>query len=149
VNSIRPDPGRLWAGGLATAVVAALVAVVGIVVARGLLEVPLLAPKGDGVWGSASTAGYALAAGGIALAATALVQLLAATTPRYRVFFSWIMALLTAIATLSPLSLELGLDRASEITTAIVNMVIGIAITTILNGVARSATPRSSRRDNT
>lgn len=144
MSSSRLDAGRLWAGGLATSVVAALVAVVGVLTARGLFDIPLLAPKGAGVWGSASTAGYALAAGGFALAATALMQILAATTPRYGVFFSWIMALLTAIATVFPLSLQLGLDRSSEIATALVNLVIGIATTSILNGVARAATQRQS-----
>src|SRR5207249_12211135 len=38
------DAGRLWTGGVATALVAALVAVVGVLIARGLLEVPVLAP---------------------------------------------------------------------------------------------------------
>ena len=37
--------GRLWAGGAATAVVAALIAVVGILLARGVFDVPVLAPK--------------------------------------------------------------------------------------------------------
>ena len=35
------DAGRLWMGGLVTAVVAALVAVVGVLIARGLFDVPL------------------------------------------------------------------------------------------------------------
>ena len=38
------DAGRLWMGGLVTAVVAALVAVVGVLIARGLFDVPVLAP---------------------------------------------------------------------------------------------------------
>jgi hypothetical protein len=38
----------LWTGGLATAVVAALVAVVGVLVARGLFDVPVLAPHRGG-----------------------------------------------------------------------------------------------------
>jgi hypothetical protein len=42
------DPRRLWSGGVATA---ALLALVGILVARGLLDVAVLAPKGDGLWG--------------------------------------------------------------------------------------------------
>ena len=39
------DTGKLWAGGLATAVVAALIAVVGIVIARGIFHIPVLAPN--------------------------------------------------------------------------------------------------------
>jgi hypothetical protein len=34
---VRVDAGRLWTGGLATALVAALVAVVGVLIARGCL----------------------------------------------------------------------------------------------------------------
>ena len=77
----RLDAGRLWAGGFATAVVA---------------------PKGAGLWGNANTTTYALAAGGAALAATALLHLLAVTTPRFGSFFTWIMSLATTIATALP-----------------------------------------------
>jgi hypothetical protein len=41
---LRVDAARLWTGGLATALVAALVAVVGVLIARGLFDVPVLAP---------------------------------------------------------------------------------------------------------
>ena len=56
------DAGRLWAGGIATAVVAGLMAIVGIVIARGIFHVAVLAPKGSGTWGNANTATYAAAA---------------------------------------------------------------------------------------
>lgn len=36
------NPGRLWAGGIATAVVAALIMVVGVYIARGILGIPVL-----------------------------------------------------------------------------------------------------------
>lgn len=133
----RLDAGRLWAGGLATALVAALVAVAGIVITRGVLHVPVLAPKGDGVWGNANTLTYAFAAGGAALVATALLQVLALTTPRYGRFFMWVMALSTAIAATLPLGLATG--WASRLATAVINLVLGIAITTTLNAVARTA----------
>jgi hypothetical protein len=138
VTTTPLDAGRLWAGGLATAVVAALTAVAGILITRGVLGLAVVGPKGDGVWGNASTATYALVAGGAALAATGLLQLLAATTPRYGRFFSWIMGLLTAIAAVAPLSLDLNL--ASRLATAVINLVIGIAIISILTGIARGAT---------
>jgi hypothetical protein len=137
VSAIQFDAGRLWAGGLATASVAALAAVVGILIARGLFEVPVLAPKGDGMWGNANTMTYALAAGCVALAATGLLQLLAATTPSFGRFFTWIMVLVTAIATVLPLSLDVG--TASGVATAVLNLVIGLAIMSMLNGVARAA----------
>src|SRR3954469_18076808 len=89
----RLDPGKLWSGGAATAVVAALVAIVGILVVRGVLDIAVLAPQGDGAWGNASTWSYALAAAIGALLATGLLQLLSVTTPRYGTFFVWIMLL--------------------------------------------------------
>ena len=133
----RLDPARLWSGGVATAVVAALLAIVGILLARGVLDVPVLAPKGEGVWGNANTVTYALVSAAIALAATGLMQLLSVTTPRFQTFFTWIMVLLTLIAVVVPLSLTVEWEH--KLATAIINLVIGIAITSILNGVARSA----------
>jgi hypothetical protein len=131
------DRGRLWAGGIATAAVAALIAVVGILICRGMLDIPVLAPKGAGIWGNANTATYALVAAGAALMATALLQLLAITTPSFTRFFTWIALLITAIAAVLPLTLDI--DTPSRIATATINGVIGLAIVTTLNGVARSA----------
>lgn len=131
------DAGKLWAGGLATAGVAALTATVGMLIARGLLGIPVLAPKGSGLWGNASTATYALVAGCAALVATALLQLLAATTPNPGRFFGWIMFLLTTAATLLPLTLDA--PTAARVATAAINLVLGVAITTTLNATARTA----------
>ncbi len=131
------DAGRLWAGGLATAGVAALIAVAGILLARGLLKIPVLGPQGDGLWGNANTMTYALAAGFTALAATGLLHILALTTPRPARFFTWIMGLLTTIAAVLPLTLEAA--TASRVATATINLILGLAIISILNGVARTA----------
>jgi len=79
--------------------------------------------------------------GVIALAATGLMQLLSVTTPRFQTFFTWIMVLLTAVAVVVPLSLSVEWEQ--KLATAIINLVIGIAITSILNGVARSAYRRA------
>ncbi|NUT52589.1 MAG: hypothetical protein HOV94_35680 [Saccharothrix sp.] len=135
------DPARLWSGGAATALAAGLTAVVGILVIRWLLDVPVLAPRGDGAWGNANTLTYALVTAAVALAATALVQLLAATTPNYTRFFNWIMMLVTAIAVVLPLSL--GASLGSRIATAVLNLVLGLSITSALGGVARRATVRT------
>jgi hypothetical protein len=131
------DIARLWAGGGATAVVAALLAVVGILFARGLLEVAVLAPKGEGAWGNANTVTYALVCAGVALLATGLMHLLALTTPDAPKFFGWIMVLATLIAVVLPLSLTV--DRESRFTTAALNLVIGIVITVLVRSVAASA----------
>ncbi|MBY8848798.1 DUF6069 family protein [Saccharothrix sp. MB29] len=138
-----PDPSRrfaaatLWAGSVATALVTGLLAIVGILVARGLLGVDVLAPKGDGVWGNANTLTYALTSAACALGATALLQLLLATTPNAIRFFSWIMVLLTAIAVVLPLSLSVSPEAKAF--TAVLNLVIGVVIVLLLRGVVGSA----------
>ena len=92
------DARQLWSGGAATAVVAALIALVGILVCRWLFNIPVLAPRQDGAWGDASTAGYAIAAAAAALVATAIMHLLLIATPRPQMFFTWILGLATVIA---------------------------------------------------
>ncbi|MFI9012089.1 DUF6069 family protein [Actinosynnema sp. NPDC053489] len=127
----------MWAGGAATALVAGLLAVVGILVARGLLGVAVLAPKGEGAWGNANTLTYSLVSAACALAATGLVQVLLATTPSATRFFGWIMVLLTLIAVVLPLSLDVSTE--AKVFTAVLNLVIGLAITLLLRGVAANA----------
>ena len=106
--SPRPvvNAGRLWAGGLATAVVAGLIAFVGILVGRGLFGVEVLAPKGAGVWGDADTGWYALGAAGCGIAATGLMHLLLLYTPKPMRFFGWVMTLATVVAMLLPFVTE-------------------------------------------
>ncbi|TWP49455.1 hypothetical protein FKR81_23155 [Lentzea tibetensis] len=132
------DAGRLWAGGAATALVAALIAVAGILIARGLFDVPILAPKGSGAWGDASTAWYAFGAATAALAATGLVHVLLISTPRPMRFFSWAIALATIIAVLAPFAS--GETVAAKLATACLNLVLGAAIGSLTAGSAKSAT---------
>jgi hypothetical protein len=131
------NAGRLWAGGAATALVAALIAVVGILFGRGVFDVEVLAPKGDGVWGDASTGWYAAGAAAAALLATALIQLLILTTPRPMRFFGWVVGLATVAAMLLPFVTDE--SRGSRWYTAGLNLVLGIAIGTLVAGVAKSA----------
>lgn len=131
------DPGRLWAGGIATAVVAALLAVVGLLIARGLFNVVVLAPKGDGIWGDATTTTYAVIAAVAALVATGLMHILSLATPTPGQFFGWIMVLVTLIAVVIPLTLSV--ELTTKIATATINLVIGLAIATIISNMAASA----------
>jgi|SRR5580658_1497272 hypothetical protein len=134
------EPGPLWAGGVATAIVAALIALVGILVARWLFTIPILAPRRDGAWGDASTGAYVLSAAGAALVATALMHLLLLTTPRPQVFFGWIIALATIIAVVFPFSTTASL--ADKFATGVVNLVLGFAIGTLVASVAGRAVRR-------
>jgi hypothetical protein len=135
-RSSRPsvDAGRLWSGGVATAVVAALVALVGVLVCRWLFGIPLLAPKSDGAYGDVHTTDLVLFAAAAALVATGLMHLLLLSTPRPTTFFGWIIGLATVLAVLLPFSTSARLD--AKVATAIVDLVLGIAIGSLLNGVA-------------
>ena len=128
------DAGRLWAGGVATAVVAGLVAVVGVLVSRWLFGIPLLAPKQDGAYGDAHTTGLVLLAAAAALAATGLVHLLMLSTPRPLTFFGWIIALATVLTVLLPFSTTAPLTAKAA--TAVVGLVLGVAIGSLISGVA-------------
>jgi hypothetical protein len=134
------EPGPLWSGGVATAVVAALIALVGILICRWLFNIPILAPHRDGAWGDASTPEYVLAAAGAALVATALMHLLLLTTPRPQVFFGWIIALATLIAVVFPFSTTAPLSQKAA--TGVVNLALGIAIGSLLSSVAGRAVRR-------
>ena len=131
------NAGRLWAGGVAAALVAALVAVVGILLCRGVFDVPVLAPEGEGAWGGADTATYALGAALAALVATGLMHALLLFTPRPYLFFSWIVSLATLAAVLGPFAGTA--DQDSQLCTAAINLVLGAAIGTLVSGSARSA----------
>jgi hypothetical protein len=131
------DAGRLWAGGLAVALVAALVATAGVVIARGVFHVPVLAPNSDGTWGNAHTGLYAFGAAVAALVATAIIHLLTLFTPRPRRFFAWIMVLATLVGVLVPFST--GFSSAA-VATALINLALGISIGSLTAGVAASAT---------
>jgi hypothetical protein len=129
--------GRLWAAGAATAVVAALIAVVGILLARGVFDVPVLAPEGEGTWGDADTMTYALFCALAALIATGLLHLLLASTPRPFEFFGWIIGLATVAAAAAPF--VAGGDTNSKIATTVINLAVGIAIGTLLSSAGHTA----------
>lgn len=137
---IRPDAGQFWAGVAATAIVAALVALVGILICRWTLGIPILAPSGDGAWGNAHTGEYVLAAVGVALVAGALLYLMMLSTPQPGMFLGWIIGLATLAAVVYPFSTGAPLEQKAA--TAIVNLVLGIAIGTLLNAVAARAARR-------
>jgi hypothetical protein len=134
------DARQLWSGGAATAVVAALIALVGILVCRWLFNVPILAPRQDGAWGDASTAGYAIAAAAAALAATGIMHLLLVATPRPQMFFAWIMGLATVIAVVYPFSTAAPLSQ--KVATSVINLVLGAAIGSLIHGTAARAIRR-------
>ncbi|MEV0648785.1 DUF6069 family protein [Phytomonospora sp. NPDC050363] len=133
----RINAGRLWSGGVAAAVIAAGLAIVGYLIVKGLLELPILGVDVDGAVAQPGMFTYALISALAALLATGVMHLLLLGTPRPFLFFGWIVALGTIIAMLIPL---LAVDRlATGAATAAVNLVIGIAIGALVGGSARAS----------
>jgi hypothetical protein len=124
---------RLWAGGVATACVAALVGAVGVLIFNSVFDIrlvrlPVLLPITDSL-----ALNYAATAFVFALAATGLAHLLSITTPRPNVFFGWIVGLVTVATMVMPFAFDASM--ASKVSTALVNMIIGIAIGSLLSAV--------------
>jgi hypothetical protein len=130
--------GRLWAGGVAAGCVAALVAAVGVLLCSAVLKVKLVPTLVVSITDSLAV-NYAITAFVLALAATGVAHLLAVSTPRPRVFFGWIVGLVTVAAVVLPFALEGNL--AGKVGTALINLAVGVAIGTLLTAVlARTVT---------
>ena len=132
----------LWAGGVATALVAALIALVGVVIFRGIFDIQVLAPEREGAWVDATTGRVMVLAAVAAIVATAILHLLLISTPRALSFFGWIVGLVTVAFTIAPFATDEPLD--AQVATAAINLVIGLAILSLLSGVARSAVSRTT-----
>jgi hypothetical protein len=131
------DQGRFWAGVAATAVVAALAAALGVVVLDvfdvSLLEPPIGSSRGLG-WAGAALVAAAL--GGV------ILLLLVMTTPRPRVFFGWIVFLVTATAAAIPFTRDTTTE--TQVATSALCVLIGLVVGTSLAAVAgRTVRPGS------
>ena len=117
---------RLWAGGLATAIVAALVALVAVLVIRAVFRVSLYAPPSAGAFGDSDTLMLCVIAALAALVATALAHLLLLATPRPLSYLSWIIGLVTAAAVVLPIVVEQSLSIA--LAKSLIHLAIGLCI---------------------
>jgi uncharacterized protein DUF6069 len=132
------NAGRLWAGGVAAAVVAALIGAVGVLVARVIFQLAVLSPKTTGAFGDEKTITLCVIAAVAALLATGLAHLLLVSTPRPLSYFGWIVGLATVAATVAPF---LGAGAwPVRLAQAVINAVIGIAIGGLVSNAAASAT---------
>ena len=127
------DATRLWGGGLATACVAALVAVVGVLVFGAVIGVSLVRPALLLNVADTFTADYALTAFLLGLLATAVAHVLALTTPRPRLFLSWIVGLATVAGVAAPFAIGSVLE--SQAATACINLCLGVCVLSLLRGV--------------
>ena len=134
------DAAKLWAGGAATACVAALVAVVGVLIFGGVLDVRLVRPALLLNITDSFTLDYALTAFVLAMIATALAHALLLSTPRPRMFFTWIIVLATVAGTAAPF--VIGSETSSQVATACINVALGICVLSLLRSVmARTVRP--------
>jgi hypothetical protein len=135
---LRPtvDAGRLWAGGLAAAVVAALVALVGVLIGDGLLDVDVVEPPLLLI-GDSFPVGYALTAASLAMAA-ALAHFLVLDPPLPRACFAWIVGPAAVVGVVLPLTEERCLG--GRLATSLVGLVIGRFVLGLLSSVLARTT---------
>ncbi|MDB1087563.1 DUF6069 family protein [Streptomyces sp. ACA25] len=133
----RLNAGRLWGGGVMTALVAALAAAVAMMLVHGVLGIEVFAPEEDGSLVLTDTLPLALGAAAAALVATALLHVLMLITPAPDRFFAWIVALATAAMVLLPFTRDT--DWESRFATGGVYLVIGLVIGSLLSSVGRRA----------
>ena len=136
----RLNPARLWSAGLATAAVAALAALVGVLIARAVFRVALFDPRDARAFADADAVRLCVVAAAAALTATGLVHLLWVSTPRPLAYFGWIVGLLTAAAVVVPFLA--GGSPAVALATAAIRLVIGLAIGSLVSGAALGAARR-------
>jgi Family of unknown function (DUF6069) len=130
------DAARLWSAGLATALVATLIGLVGVLVVRAV-GIWVYAPRQFGTFGDSTTLTLCAGAALAALAATGLVQLLMMSTPRPVAYFGWIVGLLTVVAAVLPILA--GGPMAVLLAEAVIHVVIGLAIGILVANAAGSA----------
>ncbi len=131
------DATRLWTGGLATAAVAALVGLVGTLVIRVLFEYAPVGVTAARAFDAAGAGLLCLFAAIAALAATGIAHLLVVSTPDPLSYLGWIVGLSTAAAVVVPLLT--GLPMAAAIALAVLHLVIGLAIGSLVVGAAAAA----------
>lgn len=136
-GDVEVVPKRLWAGGVATAIVAAGIAIVGVLIINTVLEVPIQTAGRSGALVDNAETIIPVAAAIAALAGTALLHLLLLTTPRPATFFSAIAFLVIAVLLLQVFLAEGSI--AGHIATAILYAGIGIAIVSMLSGVSATS----------
>jgi len=134
------NSGRLWAGALATAVVAALIGLVGVLIVRAVLGI---SPR-SGAFSDSDAVLLCVLAAAAALAATGLAQLLLISTPRPLAYLGWIIGLVTTAAVVLPFTG--GASLSIKVSTALIHLVIGTAIASLVSGAAAGAVRRPPAR---
>ena len=134
---------RLWTGGLATAAVAALVGLVGTLVIQVLFHYAPVGTAAAHALTSSNAGLICLFAAVAALAATGIAHLLIVSTPDPLSYLGWIIGLSTAAAVVLPLLG--GIPMAAAVALAVINLVTGLAIGSLVIGTAIAARRPTTR----
>jgi len=130
------DGGRLWTGGVATALVVALIVVVGVLIGRGV-GVPRLAGDETGTLATGSLASYAVMWAGTTLLLTGALHLLLLLTPRPLQLFRLVASVLVLSAVVAPFTA--GASRGAALAGALINLAAGGTAGALLLYVGRGA----------
>jgi len=98
----RIDTARFWVGTGLTAGISALAAFIALIISNDLLHIPVLIREG-GHLVVVGYGAYALIAAAAAVAASVLYTVLLHFAPRPRLYYGWIVGLVTLLAVLLPL----------------------------------------------
>lgn len=138
------DSRSLWTGGAATAVVAALVAIVGVLLVRGVFGVPVIAPgNANGVIDYVGALWLTLFAVLGSLLATGLAHVLLRLAPRPMAFFGWIEGLTTLAFVIWPYTVRVSatVRFASAALYLGIGLTIGILVTFAAGQAVRQSFP--------
>ncbi len=142
-GDVEVVPGRLWAGGVATALVAAGIAFVGVLIINSIFEVGIQTAGRSGALVDNASTVIPVAAAIAALAGTALLHLLLMTTPRPASFFSAIAVLVIVVLILQVFLAEGSIS--AHIATGVLYAALGIGIVSMLSGVSATSVRPAQR----
>jgi uncharacterized membrane protein YhaH (DUF805 family) len=135
-RSARLDQTRYWVGAALTAVIAALIGLVGLTVAHGILHVPVLFASGSTL-APVHYAVYGLAAAAIALVASGIYDAMVHVAPRPAAYYGWLAGIVTLLAGLLPFTTAAGLH--SQFALGLTNLAVGVAIAVLVPLAATNA----------
>ncbi len=116
------DQVRFWVGAMLTAGIAAGAALIGLVLIRGVLGIPILVTSSHPV----DVAAYTLLTVAIAIGASALYNLMLHIAPHPTTYYGALAAVLIALAVLLPFTIPVPL--VSQAVLAGLNLVVGLVI---------------------
>lgn len=133
------DQGKFWVGAVLAAGAAALTGVVAMIVANGILRIPVVFGGGGSV-DLVHLRSYGMVAAAVALLVAGLYDAMIHFAPRPGVFFGWLGGLATMLVALLPFTTTAPLE--SQIVLGAMNLLVGAVILALVPAAAISARRR-------